>query len=192
MISTELNIAAASLTVGINIVIAAVSYWHKPIRLNLTTYFLWGALDFVAAASLFVRGGEWLLPAACAVGCFTVIVPLMRSGFFRWTRLDTVITLMVAVSIVIWMFVSSTAATVVATAGVVIASAPQARQILRRPAEARIWIWATYVFANTLAIVAGKDWSIQERLFPSCCAATSMILLFLSLRKLRLANSNVA
>ena len=186
MLFQNLNFIAAALAMMIYITIAIKMLRGNMMGLNLATYALWCILDLIAAASLYSKGGEWVLPAAYAAGCVIVMVPLIISRSFSWTKLDTTITVMVFASVGVWVYLGPTAATIVSTMSVVIACIPQAWDVYRKPEHAVIWIYAGYTITNGLSALGAKEWSVGEMFYPGCCTIATIVILLLSLRKLSL------
>lgn len=160
-----------------------VQVWRGKMVLNGATFVMWGLLDAIAAASIYVKGGNWLLPAAYVLGCALVIAAIIKVKSFTWTKVETFTAFLVFISMMVWWISGPVMATVASTAGVVIAGLPQTWDIWRKPEQSTLWVWAAYAFVNILSTIAGKDWSISERLYPGSCAVLTIVMVALTLRK---------
>jgi hypothetical protein len=160
----------------------------RKISQNLATFILWGSLDAFAAASIFVEHGNYQLPMAYVFGCTIVIVCILKSGNYSWSRVETAVAILVTGClavwcIIVWGFESPRLATILSTAGVVISSLPQLRDSCRRPEESPLVIYAGYTFVNVLSTIGGKAWTVEERLYPVSCAVLCFAIVLASMRR---------
>lgn len=153
-------------------------------KLNLATFLLWGALDAIAAGSIFAKGGNWTLPAAYVVGVLVVIIAMLKARTFDWGRLETITSVMVGISILVWMFVGPVMATIVSSCSMAIATVPQVWDTWRKPQECTLWMWFVFLVINVMSTMAGKDWSVSERFYPATCTILTGVIFLLGLRKL--------
>lgn len=171
-------------------VVAALMYipltwavWNKTLKQNFATYALWGLLDAVAAASLFVQGGNWLLPAVYVVACSAVLVAILRTRTFFWTWRETATSAFVVASIFVWFFVDEKWATIISTLGVVAAGLPQLDDLRKNPRGAPVLTYVGFTVANALSTMAGHDWSVQERLYGGACTILTIVFVLVGCRK---------
>lgn len=201
-------------------VIAAVVYlpltykvWTGRLTQNFATYFLWGLLDAIAGASIWLKGGNFLLPALYALLSFGVIAAIIRAGLkatahqklphgllhpaqlaqfvrrvapgIKWSWRESVTSTFVVGSIIVWCFLSNEAATVASTAGVIAAGLPQLYDVWKRPRRAPVLEYIGFTAANALSTMAGHDWSIQERLYGGSCTILTIIFVAIAWSGLR-------
>ena len=160
-----------------------VNVWRRTLVQNFATYFLWGLLDTIAAGSIAVQGGNFLLPAIYALCCAGVLVAILRTRTLTWSWRETATSGFVVLSIIIWLFVSNEMATIVSTAGVVAAGLPQLYDIWKKPAGAPVLTYVGFTVANVLSTMAGQSWSVQERLFGSSCTVLTVVFVIVGARK---------
>lgn len=160
-----------------------LSVWNKTLKQNFATYALWGLLDAVAAASLFAQGGNWALPGVYAVCCVAVLVGILRTRTFSWSWRETITSGFVVVSIFVWCFVSDELATIVSTLGVVAAGFPQLDDFRKDPRGAPVLTYIGFTIANALSMMAGHDWSVQERLYGGACTVLTVVFVIVGSRK---------
>lgn len=127
---------------------------------------LWAVLDTTLTISILVQHGNFLLPAGFAAGSITLALLLLVKGRFAWSRLETVISALVAACLAVWKFSGPRTATVAATLAIVIAGWPALVELWRHPQRALAHVWMGYTVANALAFLGGEDWSIEERFAP--------------------------
>ncbi len=134
---------------------------------NLATWLLWSALDAIAAVTIFLQDGNYLLAAAYTVGGSITALCILKSRNFNWTRFESFVTFLVIVCLVIWYHSGPRNATIASTLAMVIAGIPQTVASYRKPWETPILIFVGYFFANLLSTLGGKDWSIEEVFYPA-------------------------
>lgn len=181
-----MNLLAKSAAILAILIYVPTSYqvWRGQMKLNLATFLLWGALDAIAAGSMFVKGGNWSLPAAYVAGVALVIVAMLKARTFTWNKLETITSILVGVSIIVWLTAGPVMATLVSSCSMAIATIPQIWDTVRKPQECTLWVWFAYLIVNIMSTMAGKDWSVSERFYPTTCAVLTGIIFLLGLRKL--------
>ena len=171
-------------------VVAALMYipltiqvWTKKLEQNFATYLLWGLLDAVVAGSLMLESGNFLLPLVYVVLCGGVLVAILRARTFKWSWRESATSVLVVISIIVWLSVSNEMATIVSTIGLTIASGPQLYDFWKKPQKAPVLTYVGFTVANALSTMAGTDWSIQERLYPASCTIMTVIFVLVGCRK---------
>jgi phosphoglycerol transferase MdoB-like AlkP superfamily enzyme len=174
----------------IGAVIAALAYapltynvWRGKITQNFATYALWGSLDTIAAISIFLKDGNFVLPAIYTVLSFGIVVAILRTRTFSWSWLETLISFLVLACIVIWAFSGDRAATIASTIAVAVASIPQLVEFWKKPKEAPLWTYVAFTAANGVSILAGKNWSVEERFYPTVCTVATMLFVLIAARR---------
>ena len=157
--------------------------WKKILKQNFATYLLWGLLDVVAAGSIWMKGGNFLLPAIYVGLCCSVLAGILRTRTFSWGRDETITTAFVVLSIIVWILVSDEMATIVSTLGCVAAGYPQLKDLWKNPRGAPVLEYLGFTLANGLSTVAGHNWSIQERFYPAVCTGLVIVFVILGARK---------
>ncbi len=156
---------------------------------NLATFILWGSLDAIVGASMYVQGsGNFQLPFAYVLGCIFIISCILRSGNYSWTKFETKISLVVAACcvawcVIVWGFDNPWLATVLSTIGVVAAGIPQLRDSWREPESSPLRTYVGFTVVNILSTMAGLSWTVEERLYPVSCAILCGAVVLASMRK---------
>lgn len=143
-----------------------VSILKGQIVQNMTTWFLWGVLDAVAAASLYVQDGNFWLPAAYSLGCIVTVLCIFKSGEATWTRFSTLIICLVIICMIGWYYSGPKLATILSTLAMVVAGLPQLIDTWKYPLQTPLLIFIGYFSVNTISCLAGNGWTITERFYP--------------------------
>ncbi len=151
---------------------------------NKFTWVLWGALDLVVAATIIAQNGNWLLPVTYSVGSVITVWFIHKAGeHAKWTWFETLITVLVVVSMAVWFVSGSKIATIASTTAMLIGGFPQVKDAIRHPHKMPLAAYIGYLVANVLSTAGGTDWSIQERFYPVSAAAFCLLLVLLSARR---------
>jgi hypothetical protein len=144
---------------------------------NALTFWLWGSLDFINGASTLVQSGNFFLPLFYVLGCATVLLALYASNKaeIEMGANEAAVMALVAISVIGWWTSGAWYATIWSTIGVAIAGWPQLRDGWRIPHAQPVSIYLGFVLVNGLAAIAGREWSVVERLYPVSCMALCFI-----------------
>ncbi len=171
-------------------VIGIVTYFplcfkiSRGLKQNLLTWILWAVLDGITFVSVFLQSGNFWLPGAYMLGSTSVAITLLVKkqerffGWFEWT-----ISFLVVACMVVWYFAGNQMTTVAGTIAVTLAGIPLFKDAYDRPEEIPLGTYTFFLVANFLSTMGGKDWSIEERLYPAACTAYCLILVLLALRR---------
>ena len=133
---------------------------------NLASWILFTLITGVAAASVIVQKGNYPIALVWAIGNGVVSFCIFKSSIFRWTWLENTVVLLVLICLVVWDVSGAKAATVAASIAFLTACLPQLRDTYRKPGNTSVVIYFGYSVAGMLSVIAGKDWSVEQRLFP--------------------------
>lgn len=151
---------------------------------NIYTWILWAILDFVAAVSIFLQHGNFVLPAVYVGGTIITVVLIKRAGDHpEWTIHETIVIVLVATCMIVWKTSGNNAATVASTLAVIISGYSQMKDNWLEPKKAPFAVYAAYVVVNALATLGGKDWSIEERFYPAGVTVLCIIYTAIAARK---------
>jgi hypothetical protein len=161
-----------------------IQIFRGTVKQNFATWVLWGLLDGLASASMFVQDGNWQLPAMYVLGCSVILISiLIKDGIFIWTRFETYVGLLVLACIVGWIQSGPRFATIFSSVAMVIASFPQIVDSWKKPHEVPVFVYIGYFVVNLLSAIGGKSWTIEERFYPLMCVFICAIFVGFSLRK---------
>lgn len=151
---------------------------------NFLTWILWFSLDVVVTASLVSKKGNLLLAATYTIGSFITVLVIRKFGDKgRWTRFETMVLALVFLSMAVWCFSGDRMATIASTTAIVIAGIPLLVDTFKEPKKAPLAVYAGYVVASCLSAVGGKNWSVEERLYPVAIGIFSLLCALFASRK---------
>lgn len=155
---------------------------------NLATWVSWGLLDIVAGVSLYVQGGNWYLLAIYVGGSIVISARIFSCAKFTLGWIEAICFLLVVASIVFWIKSNDPSyATIISTVGVAVATLPQLKDTIVKPATSSPEIYSGFTIVNVLATIGGKAWTIEERLYPGVCTVFCLCIVLFSLRKYSVA-----
>ena len=169
-----------------------IAVWRKTLKQNFATYALWGLLDTIAAGSIMLKGGNFLLPAMYVACCFGILIGILRTRTFSWGKLETLISVLVVISIGVWMLVGDREATIVSSVGVGLAGLPQLVDFWKKPVGAPLLEYIGFSIANGLSLYGGADWSISERFYSSVCLALTLSFVLVIVFRQRFSSHRLA
>jgi hypothetical protein len=156
---------------------------RRKVTQNLASFLLWGMLDAVAAASIIFQKGNWYLPAAYVLGCIAVVTSLVIVKTWAWTNFETFVSFLVVICLIGWAISGPRLATILSTTGVVLAGIPQLIDTYKKPDEQPLLSYFGFTIANTLGVLGGAAWTIEERLYPAACVVLCGAVWILCFRK---------
>lgn len=170
--------------------IAALAYlpliigtWRKQTELNFGTYLLWSALNAITTLPTVLAGGNYLLSAIYLACSLAVLAGIIKTGGFKWTRVETATTWLVLVCLLIWALGGGRAAIVASTLGVVLASIPQLVDFWKQPSTVPVKVFVLFTIANGLSIFGGNAWTIEERFYSTSCTILTLGFVLVAARK---------
>ena len=154
------------------------------IKQNLFTWSLWALLNSIVAATIIAQKGSFLLPVVYTIGGVITSFFIVRSkNKTSWTWFETVIALLVVISMGVWYFSGNEVATVASTVAMTIAGLPQLADAWKKPQDMPFLEFISYSIANGLSIAGGKNWSIGERFYPASSTIFCLLIVAFSARK---------
>ncbi len=151
---------------------------------NPLTYFLWSVLDIINASAAYSAGGNWFLPACFTVAGLAVVACILKvKGQMKWTKFETLITLMAVLCIAIWNATTDVWAALATLCALSIASIPQIVDTHKKPKDTPTLIYMGFFVANFLNLIGGKEISIVEIGYPFASASICLSIIIFSLRK---------
>lgn len=167
-------------------VVAGVTYLFLCVQVargvpqNFATWLLWAMIDVVATISIASGKGNFLLPLVYSAGSVaTATVIFLAFKKFRWTSVETMTAVLVAICLATYLVFGGKAGAIVSTISVGIAGIPQAGDLWLEPQEDD-WpiflVYTSFLVSNVLTAIGGKNWSIEERYYPTFCAVMCIII----------------
>ena len=164
---------------------------HK-VEQNITSFVLWFLLDVVGAWTMYQEHGNYQLSLAYAIGCAGIIFCLLKKhSEFKFSKYEKLTSVVVLITIAVWIINGPRYAIVCASFGILVASIPQIEDTMKMPEHMPFGISACYIFVNLLSVIGGESWKIEERLIPIANMGISIIFTTLSARKFFLKQNPV-
>lgn len=174
-----LSVACAAVMYGLLI----KSLLYSGTEQNMATWGLWGLLDLVTAASIYMQGGNWALVSFYVLGSLVICTVLGYKRQFHWTGFESFIVGLVLICLAVWYKVGVGATTIAGTTAVAIAGLPQLRDSIRRPDPSTVNIWIGFTLANLFSTLAAESWAVAEWLYPGVCTVLTVLLVLANRRK---------
>lgn len=109
--------------------------------------------------------GNYIFPLALTVGNFSTSVALLLTEQFWWGNLEWLTLVLVLICLFVWATSKRTTTIIISAIAITIAGIPQLVLAWNNPESITIFIWAGFLIASLFGILAGKDWSVKERLY---------------------------
>lgn len=130
---------------------------------NLLTFFLWTLIDVITFVATYMEGGNYLQALMYATGGATTVTCILYAGNKpKWTGFETLITVLVIISIMVWRHTTNTAAVIATICALVISSVPQIVDTWQNPKATPTLLYLGMTISNLLAALGGKEFSVVE------------------------------
>ena len=178
------NVLAVSIGIATSFLLCiAIVRGEKGQSPSFASFFIWGIINGIIASASYVQGGNYVLVSVYTVTSFlTAGVVLLKSGC-SWSTSNTKVLLCAVGSMVIWYFSGPWWAMVASTTALMLAGIPQLEKIDQDPDSQKWWPWASFALANFCSIWAKEEWSVPQRLYPTCTFLFSVLLVRNIIRK---------
>lgn len=135
--------------------------------MTFSTFLLWSVLATITSLGKLRQGADARVSIIYGTGATITTVVLICKGRYGWTGLDTVVAILTVVCIVLWQTSGPRWALVMSVSAGGIASIPFIVTTWHAPASSPIIGNAGFLIANTLALIAAKAWTLEDRLYES-------------------------
>lgn len=158
---------------------------QNKIRSSFCTWILWTALNVVVLISLISQGAPYLIAVVYTIGTLFIALLVLIKKQFTWEITDTIVTLLIAVSILVLIFGNPYIATITGSIASFLAGIPEIIKIIKNPKNASRMTALLFIGANVLVIVFTKEKSFINIVYPGVWALYWFFIITLSLRKVR-------
>lgn len=186
-----LQTASVVIGIGTNIPLI-IGICKEKIKQSFATFILWGALDIIAGVTSYLEKGNWYLPAGYGFSATTVAIFLLAKKQFSWSKVEWMTLGMVIVCLIFWRISGEQTAIILSSVAVVAAGIPQMKDTWNDPVSTPKVLYCFFLLANTLSLIAGKAWTIEERFYSSSVVLLTLIILALSMRKIPIQKASTA
>ena len=143
--------------------------------LSLSTFALGAALAWITGFTMLKQKANPTVPMIYGIGATITAVLLFIDGRCSWTGFDTVIALLVACCIILWLSKGPRYALILSVAAALISFVPYLTMTWKNPAASPIIPNTGFLLANILAFASAKTWTLEDRLYAASntilCAA---------------------
>lgn len=152
---------------------------------SFSTFLLWAVLDGICSITDFLRDGNtWMLSTAFTFGSGIIAIQLFRQGKVKWHTDDTVVTILVFISMIIWVILGPDKGSIAATVAVLIAGLTQVKEskkVLCKKKNVQYFITWAFFLGGSLFFFFGKITTdcndfIKERLYPAIDGIVSVFM----------------
>lgn len=133
--------------------------------LSLSTFGLWSALAWITSFTMMKQGANAAVPMIYGTGATLTTIVLLYKGRFGWSGFDTVIAVLTVLCVVLWMTSGPKWALILSVVAAAIAALPFIILTWKFPTTSPIIPNAGFLLANTLAFIAAKAWTLEDRLY---------------------------
>ena len=150
---------------------------------NFVAFLLWAMLDSIATITTMLKGGNYWLSLSNAVGAFIVATLLAIKKQISWSFIETITAILVIICLIVWYFAGAKQGIIASSLAMVIASIPQMVDTYKKPRKTPSGVYTIFLVANILSLIAGKEWTIEERFYAGCAVFLCLVIVLFSLRK---------
>lgn len=177
-------VISGSVVAGFVYIGLCIQIWTGRNKQSFATWGLWALIDGITAASVIVQQGNYLLPLFFSIGSIaTATSIILKTKNAGWSWFETMISILVVACLLVWYTSGPKMATIAGTTAVLIAGLPQTVEAWKKPWDSSFLVYSGFLVANILSTIGGKDWSIEERFYPGCCAILCLIVVAIISRK---------
>lgn len=172
-----LNIVSLVFGFGTSLLLCLVILKAEGEKKSFASFLMWGVLNAIIAFSLYVQAGNWMPVVLYAVTSFLTSICICIKFGMAWRSEDTWIACIALTCMVTRFYVDARYVTIMTTAAVMLVGISQLQDISRNPDLQKSWPWIGFGAAHFCSILAGKEWSVPERLYPTACLLFSLLLI---------------
>ncbi len=159
-----------------------IAVW-KGLKQNFSTWILWTMLDVITTIAIINQHGNYYLSGIYVFTSLAMSILLFTKKEISWQLTDTLTAAGVLLCLVVWYFMGDKATTIASTTAVVISAYPLIKDTFFNPDPDATKVYCMFAIASLLSLIAAKDTSVEECLYPAATMSFSILLTFLSIRK---------
>ncbi len=160
-----------------------IGIYRDKIRQSFITYLLWGFLDIITAITIILQHGNYWLPIGYSLSSIIVACLLMVKKQITWGWIEMITTLLVIICLLVWWKMGDRAALIASVISLGIASVPQIIETYKNPSATPTGIYSLFLIADTLSLLSGKEWNVEQLLYSASAFFLCSLLIILSIRR---------
>ncbi|MBI4088577.1 hypothetical protein HY415_00575 [Candidatus Kaiserbacteria bacterium] len=181
------DIAGATSTLVLLVLVVPYvrSITHGTTRPSAVSWFGWSLLFAIATVAQASKGIDWSLvvPLISTASTGIIAITALRVGRAVWTRADGVCVTLAILAIVLWVITKEPlVAIVLSIIADILVTIPTIIKTYEDPSSEPAKLWVFYFLAVATAVVATRDLTLYNLLFPVYTVIFAGVIMVLSLR----------
>lgn len=140
-------------------------------------------LDIIVLITTIIKDGNYLLPLSFAIGSICITFLLLYKKQIEWTIIETITIIFIFICLIIWWQFGEKAAIISSVTAISFCYLPQIKDTQKNPEKTPTKIYLIFTLSETISIVGGRDWSVQEQLYAISQLIAGLIIILFSLKK---------
>ena len=136
-------------------------------NLSFTTFALWSMLDSIVAIAMYKKRIDPSIPIVYGGGATLVAFILLFKGRCSWSNMDSIVSVLVIVCLILWKIKGPKWANLMATTAAAISGIPFLYITWKNPDSSPIIPNVVFLIANVLQLLSVKEWSVEKVFFPT-------------------------
>ena len=133
---------------------------------SFAAFAFWTVIVGITTIVTIKEKGNYMFPLALTIGNLLTTLALLITKQFFWGIVEWMTLILVLVCLYVWIKSSRSFTIIVSTIAISLSGIPQLFLASNQPDNVSIPIWGGFLIASILGLLAGKDWSVKERLYP--------------------------
>ncbi len=133
---------------------------------SFATFIFWTLIAGINAYATFKEHGNFILSLTLAFGNFLTALVLLMKGNVSWGNLEWFAAILLVACLFAWRASTLYTTIIVSTIAITIGGIPQLFLAWNEPAKISIEAWSIFCISSFFGVLAGKNWSMKERLYP--------------------------
>jgi hypothetical protein len=140
--------------------------FHGGSGASFASFIFWAIIVGIATIVTFKEKGNYVFPLALTLGNLATALTLLVTQQFFWGIIEWVTLVLVLICLTVWIVGNRTITLIVSTIAISLGGIPQLFLAWNHPTDISIPVWSGFLIASIFGVMAGKNWTIKERLYP--------------------------
>jgi hypothetical protein len=179
----EINYGSAGIALAIaGYVVILCGVMQKNLPMNAVTFLLYVIINWITVKNIQALGGNADVLYMFTIGSGATFLALLYKKQFKWTHLETFISFLIAICVVVWLIIGPEATVIAGATSAGLANVPLLVQSWKNPDKDTTKIWIIFFLCNLCFFKAAKNWNIEEILYPIVAGSFCLPMVIASLR----------
>ncbi len=166
---------------GFYILIFSLSQGNSGV--SFATFIFWTLIAGLNAYATFKEHGNFTLSLTLTLGNFLTALVLLLKGNVSWGMPEWFAAALLIPCLLAWRRSTRNATIIVSTIAITIGGVPQLLLAWNEPAKISIVAWSIFCISSFIGVLAGKNWSVKERLYPIARFSFYGLIVLLALKR---------